>query len=41
MGIITCYYVFDDNNERIATLKTQEQINKFIEQNVNNIDSYT
>ncbi len=41
MGIIICYYIFDENNTRIATLRTQEQIDTFIELNAENIDKYT
>ncbi len=41
IGIIICYYVFDENNTRIATLRTQEQIDTFIELNAENIDKYT
>ncbi len=41
MGIITRYYVFNKDGERIATLKTQEQVDEFININVKFLDEYT
>lgn len=41
LGIITCYYVLDDNGERVATLRTQKEIDAFLEANIGLIDRYT
>lgn len=41
MGIITCYYVFDKEKNKIATLKTQEQLDDFLIANENALNSYT
>lgn len=41
MGIITRYYVFNKWGERIATLKTQEEVDEFIISHEDELDSYS
>lgn len=40
MGIITGYYVLDENNQIVATLKTQEEIDKFLETHHDKLNNY-
>lgn len=41
MGVIIKYYVLDSNNQKIATLNTQEEVDAFIIEHYNELDNYT
>lgn len=41
MGIITRYYVFDKEGKRIATLKTQKQVDEFMMANEEKLNEFT
>lgn len=41
MGVITKFYVFDETGKRIATLKTQSEIDAFVSKHGDNVYKYT
>lgn len=41
MGVIIRFYVLDSNNQKIATLNTQDEVDAFIKEHYNELDNYT